>query len=153
MKHLPPYKRKSSILLVFLSLFHVLFLCQNTYTDPNLFFLLPVSHIHLLHSLWYIISLSFSRHYVIHFEPFNPRTPLHTNCKNTCMPIILLFLHIHSIGIWILLLMLLSFLWNVIFFRILSCVTDSNLVGYRPHYAIAVRCDVFATVCIKATDC
>lgn len=81
----------------------MLFLCHNTYTDPKLFFLLPVSLFHLPHALWCVFSLSFSRYYVIHFAPFTPLTQLDINCTNTCMPTILFFHLTHFIGIWILL--------------------------------------------------
>ena len=38
-------------------------------------------------------------------------------------------------------------------YRILSYQTDSNIAGFRPHYAITVRCGVSATVSFKAAAC
>jgi hypothetical protein len=50
-------------------------------------------------------------------------------------------------------LMLLSFLWIVIFIRILSYQTDSNIAGFMSPYAITVRSGVFATDSYKVTAC
>ena len=43
-------------------------------------------------------------------------------------------------------LIFLSLCWNVTFIRILSYQTDSNIAGFRLHYAITVSSGVFATV-------